>query len=90
MMHTIAFAVLVLAQGKPAPTATNGDSVESLIKQIAASGRVVSIAARPEERVNPPKEVPPGAAPLLMFRFLDGMGKHRFSQLGLVIDDAGH
>jgi hypothetical protein len=87
MGHGIAFAVFLLAQTKPAPAA---DNVKQLIHEIAASGRVVSIGAKSEERVNPPKEVPPGAPPLLLFRYLDGMGKHRFGQLGLVIDDAGH
>ena len=87
MGHGIAFAVLLLAQSRPAPAA---DTAKKLIREIAASGRVVSIGARAAERVNPPKEVPPGAPPLLLFRYLDGMGKHRFGQLGLVIDDAGH
>jgi hypothetical protein len=84
----IALALLLLAQNQPAPPA--GDTVHKLIHEIAASGRVVSIGARAPERVNPPREVPPGAPPLLLFRYLDGMGRHRFGQLGLVIDDAGH
>ncbi len=90
MAHTIAFVILLLAQNRPAAPAAEDAARRELILAIAASGRVVSIAATPEERVHPAVEVPPSAPPLLLFRFLEGAGKHRFSQLGLVIDDAGH
>jgi len=61
-----------------------------LIKQVAASGRVLEIAEAPSERLAPRPRIAPGAAPLLRFRFFEGKQRHRFGDLDLVIDDAGH
>jgi hypothetical protein len=63
---------------------------ESLVKQVATSGRVLEIAVTPSERLAPPVQVAPGAPPLLSFRFFEGKERHRFGELDLVIDDAGH
>ena len=64
--------------------------VERLAKLVAESGRVVEIATRPSERLEPPPKIAPGAAPLVSFRLFDGKMRHRFSNLDLVLDDAGH
>jgi len=61
-----------------------------LIRQVAASGRVLDLATPPSERLAPPAPVAPGAPPLLSFRFFEGKQRHRFGDLDLVIDDAGH
>jgi hypothetical protein len=61
-----------------------------LIKQIAESGRVLEIALPPSERLAPPAQIAPGAPPLFSFRFFEGKERHRFGDLDLVIDDAGH
>lgn len=61
-----------------------------LIKQVAESGRVLEIADSPSERLSPPQQIAPGAPPLLSFRFFEGKQRHRFGELDLVIDDAGH
>jgi len=61
-----------------------------LIQQVAASGRVLEIAVPPSERLLPPARIAPGAPPLLSFRFFEGKERHRFGNLDLVIDDAGH
>lgn len=63
---------------------------ELLIKQVAASGRVLELAATPSERVSSRPQIAPGAPPLLSFRFFEGKDRHRFGALDLVIDDAGH
>jgi hypothetical protein len=63
---------------------------ELLIKQVAASGRVMELTVTPSERVSPPPRIAPGAPPLLSFRFFEGKDRHRFGALDLVIDDAGH
>ncbi len=67
----------------------NGD-IERLTRQIAASGRVLQIAVSDSERVAPPPQIAPGAPPLLSFRFFDGKQRHRFGDIDLVLDDAGH
>jgi hypothetical protein len=61
-----------------------------LIEQVAESGRVLEIAASPSERLSPVARIAPGAPPLLSFRYFEGKQRHRFGELDLVIDDAGH
>jgi len=64
--------------------------VERLTKQVTDSGRVVEIAVPPSQRLAPPPKIAPGAPPLVSFRLFDGKMRHRFSNLDLVLDDAGH
>ena len=63
---------------------------ELLVRQVALSGRVLQIDTAASERLLPPREIAPGAPPLVSFRFFEGKERHRFSGLDLVIDDAGH
>lgn len=62
----------------------------AILQQIAASGRVLEIAATPSERLRPPAAIAPGQPPVLGFRFLEGKRRHRYGDLDLIIDDAGH
>jgi hypothetical protein len=64
--------------------------LESLTKLVAQSGRVVEIATPASDRVAPRPQIAPGAPPLVSFRLFDGKLRHRFSNLDLVLDDAGH
>ncbi len=70
---------------KPDPETT-----ESLIRQVAASGRVQTIGERSSDRLRPQERLVPGAPPILAFRYLEGQKRHRFGNLDLVMDDAGH
>ncbi len=63
---------------------------EPLVRQVALSGRVLRIGTSSSERLSPPREIAPGAPPLVGFRFFEGRERQRFSGLDLVIDDAGH
>jgi len=65
-------------------------SVSELVRQTVDSGRVVSCADSPSERVSPPLAIAPGAPPVLSFRNLDAMARGRLSEVGLMTDDAGH
>jgi hypothetical protein len=67
-----------------------GSRSEILIRQVSLSGRVLEIGTAGSERLSPPREIAPGAPPLVSFRFFEGRERHRFSGLELVIDDAGH
>jgi len=67
----------------------SGD-VERLTKLVAKSGRVVEIATPDAERLAARAKIAPGAPPLVSFRLFDGRMRHRFSNLDLVMDDAGH
>jgi hypothetical protein len=61
-----------------------------LIQRVVESGRVLEIAITPSERLSPRPQIAPGVPPLLSFRFFEGKQRHRFGELDLVIDDAGH
>jgi len=65
-------------------------SISDLVLQTADSGRVVSCAEPPSERVTPPLMIAPGAAPVLSFRTFDATDRGRLSDVGLMTDDAGH
>jgi hypothetical protein len=79
MWRLIAVSVLLAAQ-QPA----------GLIQQISDWGRCADIAESPDSRVAPPRAVPPGAPPLLSFRYYEGALHHRFGNSELMLDDAGH
>jgi hypothetical protein len=64
--------------------------VVDLVRETAASGRVVSCAESPSDRVNPAIMLAPGAAPVLSFRNFDAADRGRLSDVGLMTDDAGH
>lgn len=59
-------------------------------RRIAESGRLVSLTETSNERVAPAPQIAPGAPPLVSFRYFEGRERHRFGQLDLVLDDAGH
>ncbi len=65
-------------------------AVDDPVEQVVASGQIVGIAATPEERLGPPARIAPGAPPALGFRMIEGKLRHRFGDLDLVLDDAGH
>jgi hypothetical protein len=64
--------------------------LEQLVAQIAASARPLQVAENASERISKPPAIAPGAPPLLSFRYFDGKQRHRFGNLDLVMDDAGH
>ena len=65
-------------------------SNEEALERILASGRVHTVGLTSAERLAPSARLAPGDAPLLRFRYLDGKRRHRFGDLDLVMDDAGH
>ena len=62
----------------------------ALIREVAVSGQVVEIATPPSELLSPSARIAPGAPPLVSFRAFEGKLRHRFGDLDLVLDDAGH
>lgn len=70
--------------------AASSSEVQRLTRDVAASGQVLELAARPSNRVSPPPQIAPGAPPLLAFRYYQGREHHRFTGTELMLDDAGH
>ena len=65
-------------------------ALDDPVEQVVASDQIVGITATPEERLGPPARIAPGAPPALGFRMIEGKRRHRFGDLDLVLDDAGH
>ena len=63
---------------------------QAQVKQIAESGRCVTLAETPDSRVAGAPEIAPGPPPLLSFRYYQGKTHQRFSNSELMLDDAGH
>ena len=61
-----------------------------LIQQVNDSGRVVTLAEKPDDRVEHKKMIAPGPPPLLSFRYYQGKTHQRFGNTDLMLDDAGH
>jgi hypothetical protein len=61
-----------------------------LLEEVKRSGRVVELATAPSDRLAPPPALAPGPPPLVGFRLLEGRLRHRFGDLDLMLDDAGH
>jgi hypothetical protein len=76
-------------QGAKAQNPTEASLSEKL-RQIAASGRVQLIGDTAAARLQATAPLAPGAPPILAFRYFDGQARHRFGDLDLVMDDAGH
>ncbi len=55
-----------------------------------ASDRVTEFATPSSQRLPPPARIAPGPPPSLGFRLIEGKLRHRFGDLDLVLDDAGH
>lgn len=66
------------------------DNAATLTREVAESGRVLEIGVTPSERATPPPQIAPGQPPLVRFRYFEGQMRHRFGNMDLVADDAGH
>ena len=66
------------------------DDAAKLTRAVAQSGRVLEIGVTASERATPRPEIAPGEPPLVRFRYFEGQIRHRFGNLDLVTDDAGH
>ena len=63
---------------------------ETLIREVAESGRCAVLAESADERAKPKQLIAPGQPPLLSFRYFEGKLHHRYGNSDLMLDDAGH
>lgn len=87
-MFSTGFLLVSLLSGQA--RATNSEPMKQAVKEVAESGRCVTLAESPDSRVAPPPALPPGPPPLLSFRYYEGKAHHRMGNSELMLDDAGH
>jgi hypothetical protein len=69
---------------------TNSVALDRAVRLAQDSGRVLLLSESPSDRLQPAGLVPPGAPPVLSFRYMEGSRRHGLGDLDLVVDDAGH
>lgn len=70
--------------------AADPSGLSRLTREVAVSGQVLEIGITPSARVSPPRQIAPGAPPLLAFRYYEAQQRHKLSNSELMLDDAGH
>ena len=84
-------AVMLLAMLLGPPDQADREArIRQVLQEIAESGRVIQIGEARAELADPRAQIAPGAPPLLAFRYFQGADRHRFGELDLMLDDAGH
>lgn len=83
-------ALLLAALLAPQTQPDREARIARLIADIAQSGRVLEIGEFRDRVADPRTQIAPGAPPLLAFRYFEGVDRHRFGKLDLMLDDAGH
>ena len=79
-------ASLIVLCGVPAGVANEREVLEKIL----ISGRLDTLGLRSSDRLKPIARLAPGDPPLLAFRYLEDRRRHRFGELDLMMDDAGH
>ncbi len=73
------------------PRVIGGPETETeILGKLQRSGRLATIGVQSSERLHPLARLSPGDPPLLAFRYLEDRRRHRFGELDLMMDDAGH
>ncbi len=73
-----------------APAVSVEQDLDAALDAAARSGRIQLIGVSSSERLLPTARLAPSDPPILRFRYLDGQRRHRFGDLNLMMDDAGH
>jgi hypothetical protein len=83
-------ALLVLSLLAPDDAAGREARIRQWIEEISRSGRVLEIGEARDRLADPRQQIAPGAPPILSFRYFQGVDRHRFGKLDVMLDDAGH
>ena len=81
---------LCALMGQHSEADARAERINRLISDIRASGRVVELGEAPNRLRDPRRELAPGIPPVLAFRYFQGLDRHRFGNLDVMLDDAGH
>ena len=63
---------------------------QALLQQVDQSGRCVTVGRSPEQRLQKRPMIAPGQPPVLSFKLYEDSKHHRFGNVDVMLDDAGH
>lgn len=93
MMSWIDLTALLLSAAalQQVPSATSTPTPErALVQRIDQSGRCATLGQTPEQRLRERPAIAPGPPPVLSFRLYEDAKHHRFGNVDVMLDDAGH
>lgn len=95
MMSLSYFALLLAAAAfqQPSPTPVTNKAVPeptAVMEKIDRSGRCATVGKTPEQRLTKHPVIAPGAPPVLSFKLYEDAKHHRFGNVDVTLDDAGH
>lgn len=96
MMSIHYFAAVLLsaaaAQQSPPPSKASKPLPEAitLLEKIDRSGRCATVGHTPQQRLMQRPMIAPGAPPVLSFKLYEDAKHHRFGNVDVMLDDAGH
>lgn len=95
MMSLHYFAVVLLsaaaAQQTPPPNANKpAPEAATVLEKIDRSGRCATVGQTPQQRLAKQPMIAPGAPPVLSFKLYEDAKHHRFGNVDVMLDDAGH
>ncbi len=93
MMSWFDLTALVLSAAalQQAPNVASRPTPEqALVQQIDQSGRCAILGQTPEQRLMERPAIAPGAPPVLSFKLYEDAKHHRFGNVDVMLDDAGH
>ena len=92
-MSWIDLVPLLLSAGVLQPPLTNANvsALErTLTEQVDRSGRCAVLGETPEQKVSERQLIAPGQPPVLSFKYYEDAKHHRFGNVDVMLDDAGH
>lgn len=86
----MAFLVSAAALPQLPPAASAPTPERVLIQQVDQTGRCVTVGHTPEQRLHNLPMIAPGQPPVVSFKFYEDSKHHRFGNVDVMLDDAGH
>ena len=93
-LHYLAAVLLSTAAAQQTPPASHASKSASeattVLEKIDRSGRCATLGRTPQQRLAKQPMIAPGAPPVLSFKLYEDAKHHRFGNVDVMLDDAGH
>jgi hypothetical protein len=93
-LHYLAAVLLSAAAAQQVPPSSNASKPVSeattVLEKIDRSGRCATVGRAPQQRLVKQPVIAPGAPPVLSFKLYEDAKHHRFGNVDVMLDDAGH